>query len=238
MAQNQDHPQPSLGAENDAAAPPIITKLKESMLSNAVDMADKVRTKLTNYPHPIRTEPPLPHGFVEGALLGVSTYFATRPIRSGLMSVVGKSWPQAKTGVGIFISAGQVLLAAKLALYSAVMVGSHAWLSILKEYAQTPIIMTDNESANKSSKLQMHKSILADELCQEPIMQLLLKQQRQQQQQTEQESFSSEKSDTTTSNTTSNSDVTFMDWVMDPQKVVTDELLRAIASCQKREKNP
>lgn len=202
-------------------------------LSHAVNLADKVRSKVSQYPHPVRTEPPLPHGFVEGGIVGSLTYGLTRPMRSQTMKMLGTS--NNARMVGMVFTAGQVLISAQVALYSGVLVGSRNWLETLTDFASAPSGNINNDGET-ISPTNLHKSILADDLCREPIMKSLLARslpassldsstnQRRMQRQ----------SDTMSPNNKPQG-VSLIEWIKDPKKVVTDELFRAVASCRSRQ---
>lgn len=206
-----------------------------SDLSNGVNLSDKIRHRISNYPHPVRTDPPLPHGFVEGALVGMGTYLLLRPIRSQAMRWASSSSPRMKPMVGMFITAGQVLACAQTALYSAVLVGSHAWLGILTDFAAAP-----NEGSSVS-QTNLHKSLLADDLCREPIMQELLARpasalplpvSNNNLAGTNNSNLAGSTENASGDSTTA---VPFMEWVKNPKGVVTNELYHAVASCRNRQ---
>ena len=208
-------------------------------MSLAVNLADKVRSKVSQYPHPVRTEPPLPHGFVEGGIVGLVTYGLTRPIRSQAMKLLLGSTPNSariKPMVGMVFTSGQVLISAQVALYSAVLVGSRNWLETLTDFASAPS-GNNNNNTDTISQTNLHKSILADDLCQEPIMKALLARSLPV------SSFGSSinegrmqrQSDSMANTNNRPQDVSFMEWIKDPKKVVIDELFRAVASCRSRQ---
>lgn len=176
------------------------------VLADAIQLADKVRTKITKYPHSVRTEPPLPYGIVEGALVGLAAYMVFWPVRAQAMKWAGRSaqWQHTKPYIGIFFTAGQALVGAKAALYTAVLVGSQAWLETLGDFA----------ASTKNDKQTHHKRILANELCSDTIV--------QQQKLPKEASGKSQQP-------------TLQDWLKDPEQVVVQELFRAVHNCQNRE---
>ena len=260
------------------------SKSREYYLSRAVMMADRVRSKVTNYPHHHnvlrRTEPPplLPYGLMEGGLVGLLTLGATVPARRLVKKLVSTG-PAVRIRplVEMVVTAGQLMLSAQTAIYTGVLVGSRNWLETLTDLAsanprtegRSRNTSTSSSSSSSSSPSNdshqtnhhYHKSILADDLCREPIIEKLLLDQstttipsvlsgndpvvslevhlppkggeepsssrlvattndnKQQQQQQQHET------------------VSLMEWIKDPQKVVTDELFRAVALCRLRRRS-
>jgi hypothetical protein len=133
-------------------------------------------------------------------------------VRSVTTKMVEKSQGDfIKNLYGMVFFAGQLTLSATTTLYGAVHIGCREWLSILTDYASAP---TTGPRSNDFRNV--HKAILADELCQDPVIQKHL---------------SSPRLEGITNKST---DVSIMDWVQNPEKVITDELFRAVKACRDR----
>ena len=176
---------------------------------DAANFAGRISKIITQYPHQLRTEPPLPRGFVEGALVGAGIYMLSKPIRSaGARFLNAQQGPMAKNLFGFTFFALQLTVSAQAALYAASHKGSYEWLQIAAEYASA-------ESSDKN----MHKSILGDEICVDPVVQRYLKDPR------------------IASLPTTTEDPTLMEWVQDPEKIMVEELFRAVKACRSRYKD-
>ena len=219
---------------------------------------------------------------MEGGLVGLLTLGATVPARRLVKKLVSTG-PAVRIRplVEMVVTAGQLMLSAQTAIYTGVWVGSRNWLETLTDLASanpktegrsrnTSASSSSSSSSSPSNDSHQtnhhyHKSILADDLCREPIIEKLLldqsttttipsvlsgndpvvslevhlppkggeepsssrlvattndnKQQQQQQKQQQHET------------------VSLMEWIKDPQKVVTDELFRAVALCRLRRRS-
>jgi len=174
---------------------------------------------------------------------------------TGTAITAGGGNPRLKPLVGIIVTVGQVLLSAQTALYSAVLVGSQNWLAILTDFAAVPSFSSSSSSSSSSSlgrkggitqtQTNIHKSILADELCREKIMKEMLARPAPSASLVlvdHNKSTSSTTSSTSTSSmlvvgnekATSSPPPSLIDWFKHPKKVVTDELYRAVANCRNR----
>ncbi|CAB9509132.1 expressed unknown protein [Seminavis robusta] len=196
-----------------------------SLQEQAVHFADRVRTHLQDYPHKIRVDPAVPPGFMEGAVVGMTSYLALWPGKRRAVRLFAGGSPKM---VGALLTAGQVVVGVQLALYTAVMQGSYTWLSTLKEYASVVEPSTGkvdgDDDKNSKNFINLHKSIMANSLCQDPILESLKQQQLP--------NTISSKEDTDTDRHSP----TVMDWIQGPGKVVTDELMQVVAACANRQR--
>ncbi|CAB9521384.1 expressed unknown protein [Seminavis robusta] len=201
-------------------------KEDDSLCSKAIEFARTIRTQISESPHKVVEAPYVPHGFLEGAEVGCMTYFLLKPIGNGFMGLVTGS-PQlrgASRPIGLVVTIGQLMVGAQMALYAAVRKGSHTWLSTLEQVATST---TTTESSDDNN--WKHKAIMADALCRDPLMasiqqQLLAMTQQQQE----------GGSQATSTTNEAGSPPSVKDWVMDADKVVTDQLIRTVAACNQR----
>lgn len=181
------------------------------LVKDAIDFTDRASRKISAYPEKLRTEPPLPHGFMEGALMGLAVYLAFTPVRSVTAKYIARTQgDMIKNMYGMIFFAGQLTVSATATLYGAVYIGSKEWLSIVTDYASASTTSTDFRD--------VHKAILADEFCEDKVVQKHRFHPRIQ----------------TVSNTNPPSDVSVMEWVKNPEKVIVDELFRAVKACRDR----
>ncbi|CAB9519475.1 expressed unknown protein [Seminavis robusta] len=201
-------------------------KEDDSLSSKAIEFARTIRTHIADSPHKVVEAPYVPHGFLEGAEVGCMTYFLLKPIGNGFMGLVTGS-PQlrgASRPIGLVVTIGQLMVGAQMALYAAVRKGSYTWLSTLEEVATSTTTTTESSDDNDWK----HKAIMADALCRDPLMasiqqQILAMTQQQQ-----------EGSQATSTTNEAGSTPSVKDWVLDADKVVTDQLIRTVAACNQR----
>ena len=131
--------------------------------------------------------------------------------------------PQWKILGGSVLTAAQVVIGAQTALYAGVLHGSYTWLSTLKDFAEAP---TDSQNS-----VNLHKSIMADALCQDPLMNDIKQQLARDANQNGGMKISAAAND-------NDSSPSIVDWMITqgPEKVITDALVRAVAACHRRRK--
>jgi hypothetical protein len=201
----------------------------ETLFATSVRFADKVRTFISGYPHKILADPLLPHGFLEGAEVGMFTYFMLKPIRTHATNYISRT-PQLcrfASPVGAVLTFGQLMAGAQMALYAAVRKGSYVWLSTLEEFAaNTPSLSPSSGETNIEA--DKHKSIIADALCEDPLMisfkQHMAKQQERGISLIDKDAEPMKKDEPPS----------IIDWVLDADKVVTDKMVMSLAACGRR----
>jgi hypothetical protein len=194
--------------------PPI----DDSLQAKAVHFADRVSSHIKRYPYKVSKDPTFPPGVVEGSLVGIAAVLALQPIRSQAMRMLAKS-PQWKILGRSVLMAGQLVIGVQVTLYAGALYGSYSWLSTLKDFAAAP---TDS-----TTFVHVHKSIMADALCQDPLLKAI-----KQQLATQADSRAAD----IAAAINANNPPSFLDWIQGPEKVVTDELIRTVAACYRRNK--
>ena len=149
---------------------------------------------------------PLPPGFIEGAEVGVMTYVTLKPMGTRLL----KNAPEPIKGPAtIALSVGGLGVAAGMALYTQERKGSYEYLRRLEQLARAQSLVT-NSTTNPS------KASLVSTLCRDEIVQ---------------------KHRRLACSMAPNDDIVsqqppkLSDWLLDPDKVVMDQLLKTINAC-------
>lgn len=150
---------------------------------------------------------PLPPGFIEGAEVGVMTYVTLKPLGTRLLKYVPET---IKGPATIAFSIGGLGVAAGMALYAQERKGSFEYLRTLEQLANT-----HDQDANPTHTL------LLSTLCQDEIVQ---KHRRF--------AFSA-----AAHTSISSPPPKLPDWLLDPDKVVMDQLLKTIQACCNIEKD-
>jgi hypothetical protein len=238
MAQMDPQQQP-VHEQVQPAEPPSTAALQlpgpvDTLFGNSVLFADKVRNYISGYPQKIFADPLLPHGFLEGAEVGMFTYFVLKPIRTNATNLISRT-PQicrfAKPA-GVLLTLGQLFAGAQMALYAAVRKGSHVWLSTLEEFASntpSPSLSPGSVETSMEAETHEHKSIIADTLCQDPLMISFKERMANQHKKSgsslrDKHAESMEKDDPPS----------IIDWVLNADRVVTDKMVLALTACTSR----
>jgi hypothetical protein len=189
-----------------------------SLQAKAVHYADRVSTYMKKYPYKVLKDPTFSPGVVEGSLAGIAAVGLTAPVARQAKRWLAKS-PQWNIIGRSVLMAGQLVIGVQVTLYAGALYGSYSWLSTLKDFAAAP---TDSTNFD-----HVHKSIMADALCQDPLLKDI-KQQLAKQADISAADIAAAVND--------NNPPSFPDWIQGPEKVVTDELIRTVAACHRRNK--